>query len=171
MTFQLFKITCSSGNKAKTHPDVHNDVNFNRFFSKKTATIVVFLDGYGHDFYLKAKPKRNMSSVPVEHNWSAEQFDWPLQHQDGVVSVTNTSDKWSVGFDVQHFKPDEIQVNVAENRLLINCRHEARNDQHGSVTREIQRAYHLPEAVDTSTLKSHLTARGVLQITAQKKGQ
>ncbi|KAI6241660.1 Heat shock protein Hsp-12.2 [Aphelenchoides fujianensis] len=109
------------------------------------------------------------SQVQVEHNWSADQFDWPLQHNDGVVSVQNSGDKWSVGLDVQHFTPNEIEVKVAENRLLINCRHESRNDQHGTVSREVHRAYHLPDDVDTSSLKSHLTARGVLQITANKK--
>ncbi len=55
------------------------------------------------------------------------------------------------------------------NQLVIHCRHESRNDQHGTVTREVNRTYHLPSDVDTSTIKSHLNPRGVLTITATKK--
>ncbi len=62
-----------------------------------------------------------------------------------------------------------FQVKVNGGELLIHCRHEVRSDQHGTVAREIHRAYKLPDDVDASTLKSHLTSRGVLSITAAKK--
>ncbi|CAD5221008.1 unnamed protein product [Bursaphelenchus xylophilus] len=110
-----------------------------------------------------------MTSVPVGHEWTGESWDWPLQHNDGIVKVHNTKDKFEVGLDVQYFTPNEIEVKVAGNEILINCRHESRTDQHGTVTREIHRAYKLPTDVDASTLKSHLTSRGVLNITAEKK--
>jgi len=112
-----------------------------------------------------------MSSISVGHDWSAEQWDWPLQHSDGVVHVHNTGDKFEVGLDVQFFRPNEIEVKVAGNEILINCRHEVREDSHGSVTREIHRAYRLPDNVDPNTLKSHLSSRGVLKISAQKKSE
>uniref|UniRef100_A0A915EWA7 SHSP domain-containing protein n=1 Tax=Ditylenchus dipsaci TaxID=166011 RepID=A0A915EWA7_9BILA len=107
-----------------------------------------------------------MSSIAVAHdvNW-----DWPLQHNDGVVNVTNTKEKFEVGLDVQFFTPNEIEVKVAGNDILINCRHESRGDEYGSVTREVHRAYKLPADVDATSLKSHLSSRGVLTITAQKK--
>jgi hypothetical protein len=57
---------------------------------------------------------------------------------------------------------------VSGQELLIHCRHELRTDQHGTVAREINRAYKLPNEVDVSTLKSHLTSRGVLNIVAGK---
>ena len=53
--------------------------------------------------------------------------------------------------------------------LVVHFRHEVRNDAHGTVAREISRTYKLPSDVDVSTLKSHLTSRGVLTISAQKK--
>ena len=49
-------------------------------------------------------------SVEVSHNWSADQWDWPLQHNDGVVKVTNTPDKFEVGLDASFFTPKEIEV-------------------------------------------------------------
>lgn len=118
--------------------------------------------------------------------------------------MTNTQEKFEVGLDVQFFTPNEIEVKVAGQDLLINCRHEVylnlfhlqevdvtlffkysrseesrlkpqqdilqvRTDAHGTVAREIHRAYKLPTDVDVATLKSHLSSRGVLTITANKK--
>jgi len=110
-----------------------------------------------------------MSAVPITHSWVGESWDWPLQNTDGVVKVTNTADKFEVGLDVQFFTPNEIEVKVSGQELLINCRHEVRTDQHGTVAREIHRAYKLPPEVDAATLKSHLSNRGILLISADKK--
>ena len=109
-----------------------------------------------------------MTAVPVEHNWAANVWDWPLQNADGVVRVTNTGDKFEVGLDVQFFTPNEIEVKVAGGELLIHCRHEVRNDEFGTISREIHRSYKLPADVDAGSLKSHLSNRGVLVITANK---
>ncbi|VDL68476.1 unnamed protein product [Nippostrongylus brasiliensis] len=45
----------------------------------------------------------------------------------------------------------------------------SRSDQHGTVAREVHRAYKLPNDVDVTSVKSHLTNAGVLSITASKK--
>uniref|UniRef100_A0A914DL63 SHSP domain-containing protein n=1 Tax=Acrobeloides nanus TaxID=290746 RepID=A0A914DL63_9BILA len=110
-----------------------------------------------------------MTTVEVQHNWAADQWDWPLQHNDGVVKVHSTPDKWEVGLDASFFTPKEIEVKVVNNALMIHLRHEARTDQHGDVKREISRTYHLPDDVDATTLKSHLSQNGVLTISASKK--
>ncbi|CAD6187960.1 unnamed protein product [Caenorhabditis auriculariae] len=109
-----------------------------------------------------------MSSIEVTHD-SASTWDWPLQHNDGVVKVHNTKDKFEVGLDVQFFTPKDIEVKVSGQDLLIHCRHESRSDSHGTIAREINRAYKLPEDVDVTSVKSHLGTRGVLTITANKK--
>lgn len=49
-------------------------------------------------------------SIEVTHDWNTEQWDWPLQHSDGVVKVHNSSNKWEVGLDAQFFTPKEIEV-------------------------------------------------------------
>ena len=51
-----------------------------------------------------------MSQVQVQHNWNADQWDWPLQHNDGVVKVHNTPEKFEVGLDASFFTPKEIEV-------------------------------------------------------------
>ncbi|KAI6241658.1 Heat shock protein Hsp-12.2 [Aphelenchoides fujianensis] len=109
-----------------------------------------------------------MSNIPLTHD-EAGLLDWPLQHNDGVVKVHSTADKWEIGLDASFFTPREIEVKVVGDQLVVHFLHEERTDQHGTVKREINRSYHLPADVDPSTLKSHLTARGVLQISAGKK--
>ncbi|PAV74266.1 hypothetical protein WR25_24541 [Diploscapter pachys] len=118
--------------------------------------------------YLKIATYRKMSAIEITHD-AAEQWDWPLQHNDGVVKVHNTKERFEVGLDVSFFTPKEIEVKVSGQELLIHCRHELRNDVHGTVAREINRAYRLPDDVDVATVKSHLNTRGVLMITAGKK--
>uniref|UniRef100_A0AC35U0V2 SHSP domain-containing protein n=1 Tax=Rhabditophanes sp. KR3021 TaxID=114890 RepID=A0AC35U0V2_9BILA len=108
-------------------------------------------------------------TLPIDHDNVGTTWDWPLQQADGVVKIHNTNVKFEVGLECHFFAPNEIEVKVSGQELLINCRHESRNDEHGSVEREIHRAYKLPADVDATTLKSHLSARGILTITAAKK--
>lgn len=50
-------------------------------------------------------------TVDVTHSWKAEQWDWPLQQNDGVVRLTNTNEKFEVALDAAFFTPKEIEVN------------------------------------------------------------
>lgn len=49
-------------------------------------------------------------NVPLEHTWNTEMWDWPLQHQDGIVKVNNSKDKFEVCLEVHYFTPNEVQV-------------------------------------------------------------
>nr|CAD2167719.1 unnamed protein product [Meloidogyne enterolobii]CAD2195905.1 unnamed protein product [Meloidogyne enterolobii] len=62
-----------------------------------------------------------------------------------------------------------FKVKVAGQDVLIHCLHEPRKDEHGSVKREIHRSYRLPNDVVPDTLKSHLSNKGVLTLTASKQ--
>ncbi|KAK0417039.1 hypothetical protein QR680_012799 [Steinernema hermaphroditum] len=104
-------------------------------------------------------------SIEVE----AEQWDWPMQHNDGIVQVTNTSDKFEVGLEANFFSPKEIEVKTMGDQLVIHCLHEEKSDRFGTVKREINRTYKLPHDVDTKSLRSQLTPRGTLLINAHKK--
>ena len=59
-----------------------------------------------------------MSQVQVQHNWNADQWDWPLQHNDGVVKVHNTPEKFEVGLDASYFTPKEIEVRFKNKDLF-----------------------------------------------------
>ncbi len=49
-------------------------------------------------------------SVAVEHDWTAEMWDWPLQHQDGVVKIINTKERFEADLECPFFTPKEIDV-------------------------------------------------------------
>ncbi|GMR45553.1 hypothetical protein PMAYCL1PPCAC_15748, partial [Pristionchus mayeri] len=111
----------------------------------------------------------SMSEIKVEHSWEAQQWDWPLQHNDGVVKFHNDKNKFEVALDAQHFTPSEIQVKVVGHLIDIHFEHEKRVDSYGHVTRTVTRSYQLPDDVDPSSVKSTLSARGTLVISANKK--
>ena len=107
--------------------------------------------------------------IPISHDEPvAQQWDWPLQHNDGIVKVQDLNDRWEVDMDMAYFAPNEIEVKVVGDHLTFHCHHEMRNDDHGTISREVNRSYRLPDSVDKSTIKSHLLQNGVLRVTAKK---
>lgn len=60
---------------------------------------------------------------------------------------------------------------MSGDHLFIYCHHDERTDSHGSISREVKRNYRLPDDVDPTSVKSHLTLNGILRITADKKKQ
>jgi hypothetical protein len=53
--------------------------------------------------------------IPITHEdagmtHSAPQWDWPLQHNDGIVKVQDLPDRWEVDLDMAYFTPNEIEV-------------------------------------------------------------
>lgn len=87
----------------------------------------------------------------------------------GISSVQNTKDDFKVNLDVQQFKPEEVSVKLQGDYLVVEGKHEERQDKHGFISRQFQRRYKLPENVDTEKIKSTLSSDGVLQLSAPKK--
>jgi hypothetical protein len=52
-------------------------------------------------------------------------------------------------------------VKVVDGQLNILCKHDSRDDPHGSVSREISRNYRLPDDIEPSSIRSHLTHQGL----------
>lgn len=76
-----------------------------------------------------------------------------------------------VNLDVQQFKPDQITVKTVDNTVVIEGKHEERQDEHGYISRQFQRRYVLPDNVDPAAVVSALSSDGVLTISAPKKQQ
>ncbi|KAG5669164.1 hypothetical protein PVAND_017059 [Polypedilum vanderplanki] len=68
--------------------------------------------------------------------------------------------------DVQHFKPNEISVKVQDHTVIIEGKHEERDDAHGTIERSFVRKYVLPQEYDMNTVQSTLSSDGVLTIKA-----
>lgn len=71
--------------------------------------------------------------------------------------------------DVQQFAPEEITVKMVDDFIVIEAKHEERQDEHGFISRQFQRRYKLPSAVRLDTLKSNLSSDGILTVTASLK--
>uniref|UniRef100_A0A0R3RN51 SHSP domain-containing protein n=1 Tax=Elaeophora elaphi TaxID=1147741 RepID=A0A0R3RN51_9BILA len=100
-----------------------------------------------------------------------DQWDWPLNKDDGMVKVVNTDDKFEVVLEAVYFQAKDIEVKVIGDQLVVRCLREPKDGhgQFGEMRREISRSYSLPPDVEIQTLKSKLTTKGHLVITADKK--
>ena len=89
----------------------------------------------------------------------------------GVSIVKADKDKFQVNLDVQQFKPDEIHVKVVDKYVIVEGKHEEKQDEHGWISRQFTRKYLIPEQCNTGQVSSSLSSDGVLTITAPRKEQ
>ncbi|KAG5669234.1 hypothetical protein PVAND_017126 [Polypedilum vanderplanki] len=73
---------------------------------------------------------------------------------------------FEVCVDVQHFHPEEIDVRVHDNTVVVEGKHEERDDEHGQIQRHFVRKYVLPKGFDGNSVQSTLSSDGVLTIKA-----
>lgn len=60
-------------------------------------------------------------------------------------------------------------MKTVSNNIIIEAKHEERQDEHGYVSRQFLRRYVLPPSHDVNNITSSLSSDGVLTITAPKK--
>lgn len=91
--------------------------------------------------------------------------------QTGVSEITNDSSQFQVRLDVSHFLPSEVTVKALDGgkTVLIEGRHEEKQDEHGFVSRQFTRKYLLPSDADLDKISSALTPEGILTVSAPKK--
>ncbi|XP_076645690.1 protein lethal(2)essential for life [Halictus rubicundus] len=87
----------------------------------------------------------------------------------GTSTVKADKDKFQVVLDVQQFKPDEISVKVVDKFVVVEGKHEEKQDEHGWISRQFTRRYLIPEQCNIDEVTSSLSSDGVLSITAPRK--
>ncbi|XP_060584156.1 uncharacterized protein LOC132740294 [Ruditapes philippinarum] len=75
----------------------------------------------------------------------------------------NGQQRFKVRFDVSEFKPDEIQVKVQDNKVIVYAKHEERNNAQ-TVSREYSRQVDIPPNVDQEKLQCVLSRDGILTV-------
>ncbi|XP_045779788.1 protein lethal(2)essential for life-like [Maniola jurtina] len=93
-------------------------------------------------------------------------FFWP---KDAGSSIKFEKDKWQISVDVQHFAPDEITVKTADGNIVVEGKHEEKQDEHGFVSRHFVRKFKIPEDTDPEAIESRLSSDGVLTVLASRK--
>ncbi|XP_055374667.1 heat shock protein 23-like [Condylostylus longicornis] len=99
-----------------------------------------------------------------------------LLNDKGILSPRNKAeslqtsavgkDGFQVHMDVQQFKPSEICVKTIDNFVVVEAKHEERQDEHGFISRHFVRKYKLPTGYDANLVTSTLSSDGVLTIKA-----
>ncbi|XP_055625546.1 protein lethal(2)essential for life-like [Toxorhynchites rutilus septentrionalis] len=88
---------------------------------------------------------------------------------DAGSKVNVASDKFQINLDVQQFSPEEINVTANEKCIMVEGKHEEKQDEHGYISRHFVRRYMLPAGHDTNDIVSSLSSDGILTITAPRK--
>ncbi|XP_055625547.1 protein lethal(2)essential for life-like [Toxorhynchites rutilus septentrionalis] len=93
-----------------------------------------------------------------------------LQSQQDTGSVVDLdSNQFQINLDVQQFQPDELSVKTVDDTVVVEGKHEEKQDEHGYVSRHFVRKYVLPADHDAKEVSSSLSSDGVLTVRAPKK--
>jgi crystallin, alpha B len=94
---------------------------------------------------------------------------WTFASGDVGSTITNDEDKFQVNLEVKHFNPEEIKVTTADGYILVEGKHEERENEFGYVSREFNRRYILPEDCSVESVECKFSS-GMLIITAPRSG-
>lgn len=86
-----------------------------------------------------------------------------------IGKIVNNEEKFAVEVDVSQFKPRELSVNLENQDLIIEGRHQERIDEFGTIERHFIRKYHIPDDACLEGVHSELNEAGILSVTAPKK--
>lgn len=84
-------------------------------------------------------------------------------------TIKEDKEKFQVNLDVQHFAPEEISVKAVDGYLVVEAKHEEKQDEHGYISRSFTRRYALPEGIEADSITSKLSSDGVLTVSAPLK--
>lgn len=91
------------------------------------------------------------------------------QPKPSFVGVDETDDKKvSLKINLGSYKPEEVNVRVKGNELMVTAEQKSEEEGHFS-HRRYKKVFALPEEVETSTLVSRFSKDGTLSIEAEKK--
>ncbi|KAH8371607.1 hypothetical protein KR093_008268 [Drosophila rubida] len=77
-------------------------------------------------------------------------------------------DGFQVCMDVRQFSPNELTVKVVNNCIMVEGKHEEREDDHGYISRHFVRRYAMPEGYEADKVMSSLSSDGVLTVNVPK---
>ncbi|XP_030752688.1 protein lethal(2)essential for life isoform X2 [Sitophilus oryzae] len=86
-------------------------------------------------------------------------------------SSLSRANDFEVILDVQQFAPEEITVKTSGNSIVVEGKHEEKQDEHGYISRHFVRRYVLPAENDIEDVVSSLSSDGILTVTAPKKSE
>ncbi|KAF9808101.1 hypothetical protein SFRURICE_017273 [Spodoptera frugiperda] len=92
-----------------------------------------------------------------------EGFPWK---QENVVK--RGVDKYEICIKVHDYAPEEISVKTADGFIVVEGKHEEKQDDYGYIARQFLRRFQVPEGCRIEEVKSRLTADGLLIISVPR---
>ncbi|GFT58631.1 protein lethal(2)essential for life [Nephila pilipes] len=87
----------------------------------------------------------------------------------GLSEVKNDEKQFTVSLGMKQFRPEEIEVKIVDNYVIVQGVHEERSEESGFCSRNFSRCYALPIGCDAETVTSSFSLDGNLIIVASKK--
>merc|ERR1719391_1381807 len=87
-----------------------------------------------------------------------------------LISMKNDDTKMEISLNTTGYKPSELTVNVVDNEISIEGRHEEKSEAgHTMVSKQFSRKYNLPDEAKLAEVESNLSQDGVMVITVPKE--
>ncbi|KAG8039171.1 hypothetical protein G9C98_003478 [Cotesia typhae] len=102
-------------------------------------------------------------------NYQHPLFDVAYQRSRFITPKYRDEEKFSVTLNVAQYNPDDIAVKVVGNVIIVQAGDEYELDEFGTLSREFEKKYEVPEEYDVDEAKSELSSDGVLTIKVPKK--
>ncbi|KAL5290808.1 CRYAB.2 family protein [Megaselia abdita] len=131
----------------------------------------MFVNFFEEDDYAFAlSPKDFFEVTPVRRHYRSQK---PRHHHQQTQvkrkQEESEEDIFKVHFDVSDFTPEELLVKTVDNVVVIEGKHEEKEDGNCLVSRQFLRKYPIPEGFDPETVRSSYSETGkVLTIKGAK---
>lgn len=125
---------------------------------------------------------RSLMNIRPSDFWKTDPFDMllppsrlvryrmPVVPYEDEKNLSNRQEGFHVELDVKHFTPEEINVKVVDNSIIVEAKHEERSDGDESfISRHFSRRYVLPEEYSIKDVISTLSSDGILTVKAPPK--
>lgn len=110
---------------------------------------------------------------PVSFDQGVLDFYYRLWLKELKEHITDTTtiddDSFKITLNVQHYKPEEITVKVVDHSVIIEGKHEDKQDEKNVVTRQFMRQFLLPDRADVNQVQSTISSDGILVVTVALK--
>ncbi|MFH4979584.1 hypothetical protein AB6A40_006293 [Gnathostoma spinigerum] len=116
----------------------------------------------------RTMPDMNWPTRHIAPYWMQQPMLQECNIGNTLGKVVDDKEKFAVEVDVSQFRPEELQVNVKDNELVVEGHHEERTDEYGKIERHFVRKYMMPKEARVDAVVSQLNDKGVLSVTAPK---
>lgn len=93
-----------------------------------------------------------------------ENFPWRNE-----TTVKTEKDKYEIRLHLKSFTPEEISVKIQDGFIVIEGKHDEKQDEEGFISRHFVRRYAIPEDCRIEAIQSRMSSEGILVISAPRK--